>query len=260
MKRFAGQNQNDHIQGGRAQGFTSLYNLIIFDYKNQKRNYMSGNKSESVGDEFRNDLLKLARDKSLAVIMEASAYIKVGMTEFEARNLVRDIQTQMGAPKSWHPSQIRFGENTLLPFGQQGKENPILKEDDIYFLDIGPIFNGHEGDVGRPFVVGNDIEMKRCCSDASLIWHEVRNHWASTNASGKELYQVARTSAESRGWLISLQEANGHRISDFPHAARFRGSVEGFEQKPASDRWILEIQIRHPTKPYGAFYEDLLCN
>jgi len=22
--------------------------------------------------------------------------------------------------------------------------------------------------------------------------------------------------------------------------------------------WILEIQIAHPTKPFGAFYEDLL--
>ncbi|HEY8270432.1 MAG TPA: M24 family metallopeptidase [Pseudobdellovibrionaceae bacterium] len=219
---------------------------------------MSKDATETVGDHFQNDLLKFARDQSLAVILKASSYIKPGIRENEAKALIQEIQTQMGAPKSWHPPQIRFGENTLLPFGQQGHENLSLKENDIYFFDIGPIFYGHEGDVGRPFVVGNDSEMKKCCRDAASIWQEVRDHWVSTNATGKELYQVARFSAENRGWLLSLHEANGHRISDFPHAARMRGSVEKFEQKPAPNRWILEIQIRHPKKSYGAFYEDLL--
>lgn len=220
---------------------------------------MSGDVNESVGDGFSGDLLKLARDKSLAVIMEASLRIKPGMSENEGRKLVQEIQSQIGAPKSWHPSQIRFGENTLLPFGKVGKENLVLKENDIYFLDIGPIFEGHEGDVGRPFVVGNDDEMAKCCSDASLIWHKVRDHWIKTNASGKELYQFARDCAESHGWLLTLEEANGHRIADFPHAARMRGSIEEYAQRPSADRWILEIQIRHPSKPFGAFYEDLLC-
>lgn len=84
------------------------------------------------------------------------------------------------------------------------------KNNDIFFLDLGPIFNSHEGDVERPFAIGNDPEI------------------------------------------------NGHRISDFPHIAKRRGSVEGFEQTPQANRWILEIQIRHKVFPYGAFYEDLL--
>ncbi|MGZ3769966.1 MAG: M24 family metallopeptidase [Bdellovibrio sp.] len=214
---------------------------------------------ETVGEQFQNDLLQHARDKSLAVIIEASTLIRPGMHENQAKKIVQDIQTQMGAPKSWHPPQIRFGENTLLPFGAKGLENPILKEDDIYFLDIGPIFKGHEGDVGRPFFVGNNSEMKRCCSDAALIWQEVRNHWFNVNANGKELYDFAQDCALKRGWQLSLDEANGHRISDFPHAARMRGTVEGFKQKPSANRWILEIQIKHPTEPFGAFFEDLLC-
>lgn len=214
---------------------------------------------ESVGQQFQNDLLKSARDKSLAVIIEASNIIKPGMSENEAKKLVQDIQARMGAPKSWHPPQIRFGENTLLPFGQKGIENPVLKENDIYFLDIGPIFDGHEGDVGRPFFVGNNTEMAKCCRDAALIWQAVRNHWINTNENGKELYQFARNCAQNHGWQLSLDEANGHRISDFPHAARMRGTIEGFEQKPSANRWILEIQIKHPTKAFGAFYEDLLC-
>jgi len=32
-----------------------------------------------------------------------------------------------------------------------------------------------------------------------------------------------------------------------------------FEHCPNAGLWILEIQIAHPSKPYGAFYEDLLA-
>jgi len=219
---------------------------------------MLGPTNETVGEQFKIDFLRSARDKTLEVILQASKLVGPGMLESDAKKLVQEVQTQMGAPKSWHPPQIRFGENTVLPFGKPGKENPVLGENDIFFFDIGPIFDGHEGDVGRPFVVGNDSEMHRCCSDAEKIWHEVRDHWRQHQVTGRELYKFAESRAESRGWQLSLQDANGHRIADFPHAARIRGSVEEFEQKPAADRWILEIQIRHPEKSFGAFYEDLL--
>ncbi|PIS10460.1 MAG: hypothetical protein COT73_09210 [Bdellovibrio sp. CG10_big_fil_rev_8_21_14_0_10_47_8] len=90
------------------------------------------------------------------------------------------------------------------------------------------------------------------------IWHEVRDYWSNRGVSGRELYLFAETRAQKYGWILSLQKANGHRIADFPHAARSRGSIEGFEKSPAQNRWILEIQIRHPEKEFGAFYEDLL--
>lgn len=219
---------------------------------------MQGVTNETVGDKFREDLLQRARDKTLEVICKSSRLIGPGMTEAEAKKIIQQVQEKMGAPKSWHPPQIRFGENTVLPFGQKGHENLTLKENDIFFFDIGPIFDEHEGDVGRPFAVGTDSEMKKCCVDAEEIWNEVRNHWQKTAVTGEELYKFAAGSAQTRGWQLSLQKANGHRISDFPHAARMRGSVEGFKEKPAPNRWILEIQIRHPSRTFGAFYEDLL--
>ncbi len=219
---------------------------------------MQGITNETVGEQFQTDLLQNARDKTLQVITQASIRIVTGMSEHEAKKLIQQIQEDLGAPKSWHPPQIRFGENTLLPFGQKGVENNILKENDIFFLDLGPIFNGHEGDVGRSFTVGNDPEMQRCCADAETIWQEVRAHWLRTNVSGEELYRFAEQCAAARGWVLSLQKANGHRISDFPHIAKMRGSIQEFPEKPAANRWILEIQIRHTQKPFGAFYEDLL--
>lgn len=184
--------------------------------------------------------------------------VKVGMIESEVKGILQAVQEEMGAPKSWHPPQIRLGENTLLAFGQKGQENVPLKESDIFFLDIGPIFDGHEGDVGRTYALGNDAEMRRCCLDVEAIWHEVRAHWRQHRVTGPQLYQFATACAKARGWELCLEQANGHRIADFPHAVRNRGSIEAYADVPSADRWILEIQIKHPTRSFGAFYEDLL--
>lgn len=219
---------------------------------------MQGIADETVGTQFQEDLLEIARDKTLEVIQEVAKRIGPGTTELEAKAILQEVQTLKGAPKSWHPPQIRFGVNSTLPFNVRGEENVALKENDIYFLDIGPIFDGHEGDVGRAFSVGSNSEYERCCRDVEIIWKEVRDHWKNNGVTGPELYSFAASRAEARGWVLSLQKANGHRIADFPHAAKARGSVEEFPGVPRPNRWILEIQIRHPEKPFGAFYEDLL--
>lgn len=219
---------------------------------------MQGPAIETVGENFKDDLLVQARDKALGALMETASLIKPGMTEAEAKDVLALAQVRLGSAKNWHPPQIRFGENTLLPFGVPGKPDLKLKEDDIFFLDIGPLFDDHEGDVGRPFTVGTDSDMKRCCEDAERIWFTVRDHWREHGVTGEALYKFAAEEAERRGWRLLLQKANGHRVADFPHVAKGRGSIEGHPKPLAANRWILEIQIRHPSREIGAFYEDLL--
>lgn len=58
-------------------------------------------------------------------------------------------------------------------------------------------------------------------------------------------------------WHLNL-DAQDHRVCDFPHAACKAGSLGDFGQCLATDRWILEIQFAHPTRPFGAVYKDLL--
>ena len=219
---------------------------------------MKSKTNESIGDHFSEDKLKLARDLTLELIIEAKQQIKVGMSESEARSIINEIQIQKGSSKSWHPAQIRFGENSIHPFGVLGDETIRLKENDIFFLDLGPIFHDHEGDVGRTFFLGSDKDFIRCSNDVEIIWNEVRDHWFNQKVSGPKLYEFAKKRAEIRGWVLSLQKANGHRIADFPHIAKMRGSIEEYISVPSPNRWILEIQIRHPIKKFGAFYEDLL--
>ncbi len=226
--------------------------------KSGNHKLMLANVDESIGAKFNIDLLLEARNKTLEVILEASKLIVAGMNELEAKSLIHKLQTERGASGHWHPPQVRFGINTLLPFGVPSKAATELQENDIFFIDIGPVFSDHEGDVGRPFFVGHDPVMMKCCQDAETIWYQVREHWLKHKATGHELYAFASQAAKDLGWDLMLKKANGHRVADFPHTARQRGTVEHFQQTPTANRWILEIQIRHPIKPFGAFYEDLL--
>lgn len=214
--------------------------------------------NETVGEKFSEKLLQEARDKTLEVIEEAAKLTKPGMSEREAKALIKKIQAEKGCPKFWHPPQIRFGENTLEAFSRPGGGDGVLKENDIFFFDLGPLFEDHEGDVGRSYAVGNDPEMKKCAKDCEEIFFEVRDEWRKTGISGKELYEFAERCAERRGWILTTHGANGHRVADFPHTARKRGAIAKLDNSPAANRWILEIQIRHPKRLFGAFYEDLL--
>lgn len=214
--------------------------------------------SESVGEIFDEKLLQEARDRTLAVIEEAARQTRPGMTEREAKALIKRIQTEKGCPRFWHAPQVRFGENTLEPFGKPGRPDVVLKEKDIFFYDLGPLFEDHEGDVGRTYAVGGDPEMQKCAADCEAIWQEVRAHWQDSKATGEELYRFAEECAAKRGWILTTRGANGHRVADFPHSARKRGSVEKLDVHPSANRWILEVQIRHPRLSFGAFYEDLL--
>ena len=95
---------------------------------------MRGGADETVGPGFSSERLELARDKTLAVIERAAALARPGWSEREARKQVQQIQLDLGAEKAWHPPQIRFGKNTLLPFGARGDDDVVLGERDLFFL------------------------------------------------------------------------------------------------------------------------------
>jgi hypothetical protein len=59
------------------------------------------------------------------------------------------------------------------------------------------------------------------------------------------------------GWVLNF-DLPGHRVSDFPHAAIYTGSLADFDANPSAMRWILEIHIRDPKGCFGAFFEDML--
>ena len=217
---------------------------------------MTHNK-HAVGEKFELSKMRTARDKTMAAVNTIAEQISVGMRESDARALAMDVLRDMGMDRIWHPALVRFGANTLKKFNQVSEGNPILQPNDIFFVDLGVVWDGHEGDAGATFVVGDDADMRACADACKLIYDEVEVYWRKTRCSGKALYAFAEKVASTHGWRLNV-EIRGHRVSDFPHAIYKAGDLGDLDEVPEVGLWILEIQIAHSFKPFGAFYEDLL--
>ncbi len=212
---------------------------------------------QAVGDNFNLQKMLLARDKTFDAVNCIADKVTVGMAEVDARAMAMDVLRDMGMDRIWHPALVRFGANTLKKFNEASEGNPILQANDIFFVDLGVVWDGHEGDAGATFVVGDDADMRACADACKLIYDEVEAHWRKTRCSGKALYAFAEKVASTHGWRLNV-EIRGHRVSDFPHAIYKAGDLGDLDEVPEVGLWILEIQIAHLSKPYGAFYEDLL--
>jgi Xaa-Pro aminopeptidase len=214
---------------------------------------------EGVGPAFTKEKMLEMRAKTRAIINAIPGFVKPGMVEEDAVAQARELLAANDMVRGWHDVYVRFGSNTLKTFGEDSEPGVVLKENDIFLIDIGPIWEDWEGDGGDTFIVGHNPDMERCAADARKLFHAVRHEWQNTGKSGKELYDFAIAEARAMGWALNM-DLSGHRLSDFPHAAIYDGPMADVDFKPSPLLWVLEIHIRHPTAGYGAFYEDMLLD
>jgi Xaa-Pro aminopeptidase len=206
----------------------------------------------------REEMLKM-RAKTRAAIHAIAARVKPGMLEEDAVAMAKDMLASQGMLRGWHDVYVRFGPNTTKTFGAASDPGVILGENDIFFLDIGPVYQRWEGDGGDTFLTGSDPEMAKSAADARGLFHTVRKKWKDDGWTGKQLYDFAEAEAKALGWELNL-DLSGHRISDFPHAAIYDGPMATVGFCPSPMVWVLEIHIRHPTRQFGAFFEDMLLD
>ncbi len=214
-------------------------------------------KIESVGPTFSVEGMLVVRDKTWEGIEAIARQIKSGMTEAEGERAARTALKKIGLLPGWHMICIRFGQNTVLEYGAPSKPGVILQENDIFTVDIGPLWSGLEGDGGHTFVLGTDPEMHQAKRDVVELWHRVKKQWQEKGLTGRELYDFAAAEADQMGWIFNPAMA-GHRVGDFPH--NHLGPLNTVDRKPKQHLWILEILIRHKTREFGAYYENLLVD
>jgi len=214
---------------------------------------------EKTGTNFSNEALMDARKNTKEAISLIARSIRPGMLEEDARQMAKETLERLGSHKGWHKILIRFGPNTIKNFEDPSERGVKLANGDLFFVDIGPVWGDTEGDGGETFVVGDnpDPDMKRCAEDVKKIFHIVRNQWLQSGMTGKELYDFAFKTAADLGWVLNM-ELTGHRLSEFPHSAYYDGTLAAVSIRPSANLWVLEVQVRHPTKPIGGFFEDLL--
>jgi methionyl aminopeptidase len=212
---------------------------------------------EGTGEKYSLERLMEVRARTRRAVHTIADQVRPGMAEEEAKAMARATLEEMGMRRGWHHIIVRCGPNTTKDFMERSEPGVVLGENDIFFVDIGPIDGDTEGDAGDTFVFGTDPDHVRAKDEVRLIWDQVRDRWFAEGITGKELYDYAIEVSAGYGWKLNM-DLSGHRLSDFPHSAHYDGPLADVAFRPSPNLWVLEIAIAHPERKFGAFYEDLL--
>jgi Xaa-Pro aminopeptidase len=211
----------------------------------------------AVGEKFDLNSLLEAREKTLELVQTIASKCTPGVSEEEIHSHMESQMKSFGISKKWHPTKIRFGANTTKTFRELSEPNTLLKNNDLFFFDIGPVWNGYEGDIGRTFTIGSDPAYTALKEAAEKVFYETAKIWNNEQITGENLYKRASQIAESLNYFLDPRMV-GHRVSDFPHALYWKDGLAKLPEIPAPNLWILEIHLINKEKSLGAFYEDLL--
>src|ERR1700678_4482696 len=103
-------------------------------------------------DEISRELLNAQRkaEDLFAAVIELGV-IAPGKLESEVSADIHAVaQSRFGVRRHWHKRLARAGPNTVLTYHQDAKDRRI-EDDDIVYLDLGPVFEAFEADFGRTY-------------------------------------------------------------------------------------------------------------
>jgi len=194
-----------------------------------------------------------------------------GNSENKINELIFELAFEMfGIKKYWHKRIVRCGKNTLYPYNED-PENLILKNDDILFLDFGPVFEEWEADFGRTYVIGNDSSKKKLREDIESAWLEGKDYFNSkSKITGAQLYDYCNELAKKYGWEFGGEIA-GHIVGQYPHEKLEKEDKTNYihpdnhtnmfdlNKNGEKKHWILEIHFVDKEKEIGGFFEQLLA-
>jgi Xaa-Pro aminopeptidase len=197
--------------------------------------------------------------------------IAPGSWESEVSRAVRDLGAELfGTSRHWHKRVVRSGENTLQPYAENPPDRRI-GDDDIVFVDLGPVFAAWEADVGRTFVLGDDARKHRLADDLPRVWEAGKAFFDEhPDVTGEQLYAHMGELARGAGWEFGGPHS-GHLVGEFPHelidAERLQSYIttgNDTVMKQAVDaagrrcHWILEVHLVDREHGIGGFFEQLL--
>jgi Xaa-Pro dipeptidase len=234
---------------------------------------MPAGMTETMYDETaRRAALAAAEDKARGLFdaIEAAGIIAPGRSEADVDDDIAALAlSRFGVERHWHKRNVRAGANTVTTF----HDNPplrVIEAEDTVYVDLGPVFEAWEADVGRTYAVGQEAAKQALVAALPVVFVDVRAQWlAAPDMTGAELYARACATAAAHGYVFGGDIA-GHTVGEFPHAV-WPGDKALTRISPQNDRpmtdpdhlgrprhWILEVHLLEPGKQWGGFYERLL--
>jgi Xaa-Pro aminopeptidase len=203
--------------------------------------------------------------------IEENDLIIAGKSEEQLNLEVCDLASQrFGIEKHWHKKIVRSGINTLAIY-PDNPPNRIIGKDDILFIDLGPIVEDYEADIGRTYVLGNDPKKLKLKNDVEAAWYEIQEWYQQqTILKASDLFNYAVLKAKRLGWDFGGEIA-GHIVGKFPHEQPADPKSLELDIHPDNHddiflldsdgnqrHWILELQFIDKDKEIGAYFEQLL--
>jgi Xaa-Pro aminopeptidase len=202
--------------------------------------------------------------------VDARGLIRAGITESQLNQETYDLAKEMyGISTYWHKRFVRAGANTLLPYAENPPDHTI-GDDDILFLDLGPVFDEYEADFGRTFVFGSDPAKLKMRDDVAKAFADGKLYFKGNPAiTANQLYAYAVSLADKYGWEFGGPIA-GHLIGQFPHERIAEDKITLYVHPRSNLRmrstgesghlrhWILEIHFSDRQRQIGGFFEELL--
>jgi len=202
--------------------------------------------------------------------VEERSLIRPGRSETEINESIYTLAQHMyGITRYWHKRIVRAGRNTLQPYDENPPDLKV-SEDDIVFLDLGPVFEDWEADFGRTYVVGSDPLKLKLCRDIEEAFKSGKKYFQQRpEITASELYRHAQELAQQSGWEYGGPIA-GHLIGVFPHERipddkitlyvhpNNPNRMKTLDASGQSRHWIFEIHFIDRAREIGGFYEELL--
>lgn len=196
--------------------------------------------------------------------------LRPGVTEQQVSDEIFDLASELfGVTRHWHRRIVRSGSNTTESYKAHPPDR-TLEDNDITFLDLGPIFEEWEADFGRTYVLGNDPLKCQLRDDLEPSWWEAKAHFdAHPDITGAQLFDVVVDIARREGWQLGADMA-GHPVGEFPHDGlkpntpvrriwpADTGPMRGRDSQGRKLHWILELHFVNREREIGGFYEQLL--
>lgn len=216
--------------------------------------------------------LRRAQDKAVELFhaVEARGLIRAGIAESQLNQEIYDLAKEMfGITTYWHKRIVRAGANTLAPYAENPPDH-TLNEDDILFLDLGPVFEAYEADFGRTFVIGSDPVKQKLRDDTAKAFADGKRYFHEhPGIKANQLFDYAVSLAKKYGWEFGGPIA-GHLIGQFPHERiggdkvslyihpESRLPMRSLDEEGHQRHWILEIHFVDRERQIGGFFEELL--